>query len=81
MRSCLQKVGFVCKPVVGTNTCIKGVSMVCPLLVGCVVLRGWLLPRWYPGGGLGVTMVCCLWPCGHSELNEMADIHDRDDTP
>jgi hypothetical protein len=29
--------------------CVESVGIVCPLLVGCVVLRGWLLRRRCPG--------------------------------
>ena len=31
------------------NTCIKSVGIVCPLLVGCVVPRGWVFRPWCPG--------------------------------
>ena len=39
----------------------------CPLLVGCVVPRGWVLVSLVSGGGLGVNGLL-LWPCVHSEL-------------
>jgi hypothetical protein len=48
-RSDLQKVGLCVDWCWEPNTCIKNVGIVCPLLVGCVVLRVWLLRRWYPG--------------------------------
>jgi len=53
------------------NTCINRVGIFCQLLVSCVSSRGWTLRLWCPGVA-GCHNGLLLWPCGHSELNELA---------
>jgi hypothetical protein len=50
------------------NIYINRVGIVCPLLVSCVGSRGLILAALVSGCHNGLL----LWPCAHSELNEVA---------